>query len=174
MALAAARLARRPGDLVARAQLAAAHLGGGDVDVVVGRREALEAQEAVALAGQLEHAADLLGRPRVAGRSSPSSAPIGPSSTGSSSASSSTVASTTTSSSVSASSGARAGVRARSAGRAGAGLGEPLDQLLAAQQPVAVDPGGGRPLVQVGQMKVLELRRPSAPQANEALRGRRR
>ena len=62
VALAAARLARRALDLVAGAKLAAAHLGRGDVDVAVAGHQALEAQEAVALAGDLEHAARLGGR----------------------------------------------------------------------------------------------------------------
>ena len=67
VALAAARVACRPGDLVAGAQLAPPHLGGGDVDVALGRGEPLEAQEAIALTGQLEHPGDVLGRQVLVG-----------------------------------------------------------------------------------------------------------
>ena len=61
MALAAARRARRPGDLVAGAQLAAADLGGRDVDVVGVRLEPVQPQEPVALRRDLEDPGDLLG-----------------------------------------------------------------------------------------------------------------
>ena len=50
MALAASRGTRGPADLVAGAKLAAADLGGRDVDVVGLRLEPAEPQEAVALA----------------------------------------------------------------------------------------------------------------------------
>ena len=46
VALRAARLAHRPADRVAGDELAAAHLRGGDVDVVVGRLRRREAHEA--------------------------------------------------------------------------------------------------------------------------------
>ena len=58
VALAATRLARRPGDLVAGAQLAAADLRSGDVDVAVGGLEAGEAEEAVTLGQHVEDAGD--------------------------------------------------------------------------------------------------------------------
>ena len=62
MALAAARLARGPRHLVAGAQLAAANLGGRDVDVAGVGLEPAQAQEPVALGKDVEHPGDLLGR----------------------------------------------------------------------------------------------------------------
>ena len=77
MALAAARRARRAGDLVAGAQLAAADLRGGDVDVALGLVQAAQAQEAVALRHPVEDAGDRLGlgsRPPRSGLAPASSA----------------------------------------------------------------------------------------------------
>ena len=70
VALAAARRPRRAGDLVAGAQLAAADLGGGDVDVALGGAQPAQAQEAVALGHPVEDAGDLLGL-RLVARSPP-------------------------------------------------------------------------------------------------------
>ncbi len=193
VALAAARLARRAADLVAGAQLAAAHLRGGDIDVAIGLSEAAEAQEAVALAGHLEDAANLIGCRRIAalvallgtagakldrrlvgvvehrrgddelvgvglvglrlvvgalgGRASRARAARRPT--------------------------APAAVAARSprlrAGRSSAvslgdsrcvrtaGALERFDQLVAAHAPVAVDPGCGRALVEVGQVHLTQF-----------------
>ena len=64
VALRAPRLAHRARDAVARDQLAAAHLGGGDVDVAVGRLGRRHAHEARAVAQQLDDALDRLVGPR--------------------------------------------------------------------------------------------------------------
>src|SRR5690606_24293751 len=59
VALRAARRPDRAGDAVARDQLAAAHLGGRDVDVAVARLAVgRDAHEARAVAHQVEHALD--------------------------------------------------------------------------------------------------------------------
>ncbi len=61
MPLASAGGAGRAADLVAGPQLAAADLGGADVDVALVGAEALEPQESIALRHSVEHAGDILG-----------------------------------------------------------------------------------------------------------------
>ena len=61
VAFTAARRARRPGNIVAGAQLAAADLGSGDIDVIGVRLEPVQTQKPVALRGDLERSGHLLG-----------------------------------------------------------------------------------------------------------------
>src|SRR5204863_5535148 len=62
VALATMRVAGGPGHLIARPKLAATHLRGRDVDVVRPLLEARQPHEPEPLGGDLEDAADLLGR----------------------------------------------------------------------------------------------------------------
>src|SRR4051794_11593999 len=61
MTLAPAGGSRRTRDVISRVKLAAPNLSGGDVDVALALLEALEPEEPVAGAGELEDPRDLLG-----------------------------------------------------------------------------------------------------------------
>ena len=141
VALAPARLPGGAAHLVARTQLAAADLRGGDVDVALRLAHAAQPQEAVALRHPVEHAGDLLGLglglrappPALPAQTSPPRRRRP----------------------------ARASARAWGASASSGGVPfstslDRLDQLVASQHPVARHAELARPLVQVGQMFVLE------------------
>ena len=162
VALAAPRLARRPADLVADAKLAAADLGGGDVDVVLAGLEAGEAEEAVALGKDVEHARDLLGRP--VGCLLPlivAVAVVTVAVTAVVSTAAAAAAAPATPAAPSGLLGVIALLRPlrllRLLGRLDARLVEALDQLIAAQQPVPGHAGARREGVEFGQMPVGEV-----------------
>ena len=195
MALAAAWLAGRSGDLVARPQLAAAHLGGRDVDVVVGRRQAHRGGGSRSAGGSARgrrgrhrwaarprgpHSARArpAPRPRRRARSprrpppsrrcrAPAPAPARCAGAGGCDAAACVVPAPASPRSPSPPRPSRSPSPSRplsvSVSLLGL-LGLPLpaqgrNQLLAAHQPVAGDPGRGRAFVQVRQVEVVELAR---------------